>query len=138
MTCRSASTSATEIESQLIDNRPEAAENECAKIIADSGIGELDGHPIGDGATRLRALIHNASDWLPDSAELSPEDILRRMMQVHVAAPRQRQQVAQLGEKPARPFARAARPTVVALPCEGWRKRAACLGNQAHPRHNEG
>ncbi len=37
----------------------------------------------------LRALIHNASDWLPDNADLSAADILRRMMQVHVSAPYQ-------------------------------------------------
>jgi dihydromonapterin reductase/dihydrofolate reductase len=36
---------------------------------------------------RLRAIIHNASDWLPDSADLPPDEILRRMMAVHVAAP---------------------------------------------------
>ena len=37
--------------------------------------------------SRLRAIIHNASDWLPDSADFAPEEILRRMMAVHVAAP---------------------------------------------------
>ena len=36
---------------------------------------------------RLRAIIHNASDWLPDNADLPKEDILRRMMAVHVEAP---------------------------------------------------
>ena len=35
----------------------------------------------------LRAIIHNASDWLPDKADHPPEEILRRMMAVHVAAP---------------------------------------------------
>lgn len=39
----------------------------------------------------LRAIIHNASDWMPDSggsaAEPAPGDIMRRMMQVHVTAP---------------------------------------------------
>ncbi len=38
---------------------------------------------------RLRAIIHNASDWLPDSADHPPEEILRRMMAIHVAAPYQ-------------------------------------------------
>ncbi|MEL7448799.1 MAG: dihydromonapterin reductase [Pseudomonadota bacterium] len=37
--------------------------------------------------TRLRAIIHNASDWLPDTADHAPEEILNRMMAVHVAAP---------------------------------------------------
>ncbi len=36
---------------------------------------------------KLRAIIHNASDWLPDSADYPAEEILRRMMAVHVAAP---------------------------------------------------
>ena len=35
----------------------------------------------------LRAIIHNASDWLPDQADYPPEEILRRMMAVHVVAP---------------------------------------------------
>ena len=37
--------------------------------------------------TSIRAIIHNASDWLSDSAELSPSIIIQRMMQVHVNAP---------------------------------------------------
>lgn len=35
----------------------------------------------------LRAIIHNASDWLPDDGDLSAVDVMHRMMQVHVAAP---------------------------------------------------
>lgn len=35
----------------------------------------------------LRAMIHNASDWLPETAELPAAKIMRRMMQVHVNAP---------------------------------------------------
>ena len=37
----------------------------------------------------LRAIIHNASDWLADKAELTSSEIMRRMMQVHVSAPYQ-------------------------------------------------
>lgn len=37
----------------------------------------------------LRAIIHNASDWLPDDGDLPPAEVLRRMMQVHVSAPYQ-------------------------------------------------
>jgi dihydromonapterin reductase/dihydrofolate reductase len=37
----------------------------------------------------LRAVIHNASDWLPESCGLPPSEIMRRMMQVHVIAPYQ-------------------------------------------------
>ena len=36
---------------------------------------------------RLRALIHNASDWLAEGGEVPPEGVLRRMMAVHVEAP---------------------------------------------------
>lgn len=40
--------------------------------------------------SRLRAIIHNASDWIADNSDnLSPADIIRRMMQVHVSAPYQ-------------------------------------------------
>ena len=35
----------------------------------------------------LRALIHNASDWLPEDGDLPPEKVMSRMMQVHVHAP---------------------------------------------------
>ncbi len=38
---------------------------------------------------RLRALIHNASDWMADDDVLPSGDIARRMMQVHVIAPYQ-------------------------------------------------
>ncbi len=37
----------------------------------------------------LRAIIHNASDWLPDNADIPATEILQRMMQVHVSAPYQ-------------------------------------------------
>jgi dihydromonapterin reductase/dihydrofolate reductase len=39
------------------------------------------------GCQSLRAVVHNASDWLPDKADLPPADIVQRMMQVHVSAP---------------------------------------------------
>jgi dihydromonapterin reductase/dihydrofolate reductase len=37
--------------------------------------------------TALRAVIHNASDWLPDEGPLPAAEVLRRMLQVHVSAP---------------------------------------------------
>jgi len=37
----------------------------------------------------LRAIIHNASDWLADKSELPCAEVMRRMMQVHVSAPYQ-------------------------------------------------
>ena len=39
--------------------------------------------------THLRAIIHNASDWIPESDDFAPNDIIARMMQVHVSVPYQ-------------------------------------------------
>ena len=39
--------------------------------------------------SELRALIHNASDWLPETAELAKPDLMQRMLQVHVSVPYQ-------------------------------------------------
>jgi dihydromonapterin reductase/dihydrofolate reductase len=38
---------------------------------------------------QLRAIIHNASDWLPDQASIPAGEVMQRMMQVHVSAPYQ-------------------------------------------------
>ncbi|WP_166267655.1 dihydromonapterin reductase [Marinobacter caseinilyticus] len=35
----------------------------------------------------LRAIIHNASDWLPESREMTPEHVIQTMLQVHTTAP---------------------------------------------------
>ena len=37
--------------------------------------------------SRLRAVIHNASDWLPDRVDVPPAQVMQRMMDVHVTAP---------------------------------------------------
>lgn len=37
----------------------------------------------------LRAIIHNASDWAAESAEHAPDELMHRMMQIHVQAPYQ-------------------------------------------------
>ncbi len=42
---------------------------------------------VTDGHSSLRAIIHNASDWLPDDDGSGDPAILSRMMQVHVTAP---------------------------------------------------
>lgn len=39
--------------------------------------------------SHLRALIHNASDWLSESGSIAPQDIMNKMMQVHVNVPYQ-------------------------------------------------
>ena len=45
---------------------------------------------VADSQQALRAIIHNASDWLPDhTKELNPLQVLDLMMKVHVAAPYQ-------------------------------------------------
>ncbi|MFC3395477.1 dihydromonapterin reductase [Brenneria rubrifaciens] len=38
-------------------------------------------------APRLRAIIHNASSWRPESADTSPEKVLAEMLQIHVNTP---------------------------------------------------
>lgn len=38
-------------------------------------------------APRLRAIIHNASDWLPESPDTPPRVVFERMMRVHAGAP---------------------------------------------------
>ncbi|MFT7337226.1 MAG: dihydromonapterin reductase/dihydrofolate reductase [Marinobacter maritimus] len=35
----------------------------------------------------LRAIIHNASDWLPESDDSDPADVMSAMMQIHAMAP---------------------------------------------------
>lgn len=37
----------------------------------------------------LRAIIHNASEWLPDNADMPAAEIMTRMMNVHVTTPYQ-------------------------------------------------
>lgn len=44
---------------------------------------------VASGYSSLRALIHNASDWLPDKCGLSAEDTMDKMIRVHVSAPYQ-------------------------------------------------
>lgn len=42
---------------------------------------------VSNGHERLRAVIHNASDWLAESNDLPAKDIMWRMMQVHARVP---------------------------------------------------
>jgi dihydromonapterin reductase/dihydrofolate reductase len=39
--------------------------------------------------SKLRAIIHNASDWIPESEGIEPSEIMAKMMQVHVSVPYQ-------------------------------------------------
>lgn len=36
---------------------------------------------------QLRAIIHNASDWLPENPDQPPEEVMSAMMQIHAMAP---------------------------------------------------
>jgi dihydromonapterin reductase/dihydrofolate reductase len=36
---------------------------------------------------RLRAVIHNASDWVPERADLPPRTVFERMMRIHAGVP---------------------------------------------------
>ena len=40
-------------------------------------------------APQLRGIIHNASDWVPESPEVAPGDLMHNMMMVHTNAPYQ-------------------------------------------------
>jgi dihydromonapterin reductase/dihydrofolate reductase len=42
---------------------------------------------VQGGHRKLRGIIHNASDWLPDNGDLPRGEVMRLMMQVHVGAP---------------------------------------------------
>lgn len=42
---------------------------------------------LRDRYQSLRALIHNASEWLPEGADVSDNAVLQRMLNVHVMAP---------------------------------------------------
>lgn len=42
---------------------------------------------VREAAPRLRAIIHNASDWLPESDERPHRETFERMMRVHAGAP---------------------------------------------------
>ncbi|WNC71560.1 dihydromonapterin reductase [Thalassotalea psychrophila] len=44
---------------------------------------------IQSNCSSLKAIIHNASDWLAESAAVSPSETMQSMMQVHVQAPYQ-------------------------------------------------
>lgn len=44
---------------------------------------------IKDTFSGLRAIIHNASDWLSEDGDLAPGEVMSRMMKVHAQAPYQ-------------------------------------------------
>ena len=53
---------------------------------ADGDIESLIGELLG-GVSSLRAIVHNASDWLPESGSVDPQALFERMMRIHAGAP---------------------------------------------------
>ncbi len=53
-----------------------------------SSVDELIDH-IRQEYSSLRAVIHNASDWLPESCDHAPTEVFSRMMQIHAGVPYQ-------------------------------------------------
>jgi len=42
---------------------------------------------LRDRTDSLRAIIHNASDWMPESDDTDPADVMTAMMQIHAMTP---------------------------------------------------
>ena len=42
---------------------------------------------LKDRTSSLRAIIHNASDWMPESADTEPSEVMAAMMQIHAMTP---------------------------------------------------
>jgi dihydromonapterin reductase/dihydrofolate reductase len=66
--------------------RVAGAELHCCNFYEEQQVTSLIKHVQARHAV-LRAIIHNASEWLPDSGEYDPAETLRRMMMVHVTTP---------------------------------------------------
>jgi len=57
-----------------------------ADFASEDGVGQL-ARELRERYPALRALIHNASEWLPEGDGVSDSNVLDRMMRVHVRAP---------------------------------------------------
>jgi dihydromonapterin reductase/dihydrofolate reductase len=66
--------------------RKSGADLHCCDFNRSDDIGHLT-DSIKRRYSSLRAIIHNASDWLPDKTRSDPREVMNRMMQVHVTAP---------------------------------------------------
>jgi dihydromonapterin reductase/dihydrofolate reductase len=73
---------------ELDDLRNRGADLHCCDFYDESQIASLT-QAVKTKHPHLRAIIHNASDWLPDQSDLPPGEVMQRMMQVHVSAPYQ-------------------------------------------------
>jgi dihydromonapterin reductase/dihydrofolate reductase len=72
----------------LEELRAAGADLHCCDFYADGAIDAL-ATALQGRYPALRAIIHNASDWLPDDSALPSAEVMRRMLQVHVSAPYQ-------------------------------------------------
>lgn len=70
----------------IVELRAAGAELHCCNFYDEQQVNALIEHLQSRHAV-LRAIIHNASEWLPDSGKHDPAETLRRMMMVHVATP---------------------------------------------------
>ncbi|WP_224746053.1 dihydromonapterin reductase [Neiella litorisoli] len=59
-----------------------------ADFSSQTGIDDFIGW-INQKCGSIRALIHNASDWLAESADVSPQQTMNQMMQIHAMVPYQ-------------------------------------------------
>lgn len=53
---------------------------------SETQVAGLAGKVTGQNSS-LRAIIHNASDWIPEKSNMPAATVMQRMMQVHVTAP---------------------------------------------------
>ncbi|TRX53854.1 dihydromonapterin reductase [Thalassomonas sp. M1454] len=56
---------------------------------SNNGAIEVFANQIHAKCSSLKAIIHNASDWLAESDEIKPSDIMNTMLQIHVQTPYQ-------------------------------------------------
>ena len=73
---------------QLQDLKAQGAVLHQVDLYDNSSIQDLIGM-IQRDCSSLRGIIHNASDWLPDSSDQHSHEVFHRMMQVHAGAPYQ-------------------------------------------------
>ncbi|MEQ6886493.1 dihydromonapterin reductase [Salicola sp. Rm-C-2C1-2] len=58
----------------------------CADFATNEGVDAFIS-ALKDETSSLRAIIHNASDWLPEHPDSDPAEVMAAMMQIHAMAP---------------------------------------------------
>lgn len=85
----------------LMDLREKGADLHYCDLLDDEQV-NLFTRSVTSRYPSLRAIIHNASDWLPDRNNLTASETMHRMMQIHASAPYQiNLALAQLLQAPA-------------------------------------